>query len=42
MFAGGAGVGAVGLVSPPHATNDAIAVAIASRFILTSNQDAIS
>jgi hypothetical protein len=36
MFTGGA-VGAVGLLLPPHAVNDPIAIAIASRFILTSN-----
>jgi hypothetical protein len=35
MFAFDAGVGAVGLLLPPHATNDAIAVAITSHFILS-------
>ena len=35
MFAGGAGVGAVGL-PPPHAVNDAIAVAIVSHIFSES------
>jgi hypothetical protein len=38
MFAGG--VGAVGLLPPlhpPHASNEPIAIAIASHFILASN-----
>ena len=35
MFAGGA-VGAVGLLPPPHAVNDPIAVAIASHFVILS------
>jgi hypothetical protein len=39
MFAGGVGVGPVGLLPPPHAVNDPIAVAIASHsFIVPPNE----
>jgi len=36
MFAGG--VGAVELPDPPHAINEPIAIAIASRFIVPPSQ----